>query len=273
VRGHSFYTSARLAVNAQTVSSTNGADGGFGPMRALNPAATLVSVNSMDEHGLTLTKARPGAAKGQPFAFLVNNDRDDTILTLTVHWQLTYTDSRKPQDIYRIYLNWRDQEEPMIAPHSSMTIFLMDFAGGAPDPGMVSTVSVALDAVILANGLVLGPDKGYLQAAIQGKHDALRDLSTTLTRKTEQGEQASLTNWLHGVRRGAERTLVEKPKNKHEAAYASSYSMYKEQLADELLSIERVQGAGAVNEYAKQVAARPHLTLYRPEARKESTEK
>jgi hypothetical protein len=160
----------------------------------------LISIASYDDklHFWTF----PGGIRDstiKPFAIVVTNSTDRPVVALHVVWGWTGADG-KPHSLLQEQ-NKLGQTYGVVVDANSLSLILPNSmvvpkGGSVPHIGVFTSpwrsspardIHAALDAVVLSDGQVIGPDKNHLIANLQGEAEAAAKMKAIINAAKAQG--------------------------------------------------------------------------------------
>jgi hypothetical protein len=134
----------------------------------------------------------------KPFAIVVTNSTDREVIAANVVWSWIGVD-QKPHSLVQ-------EDHKVVAPYGVVSAKWMSLilpnglvipkGGSVPHTGVFSRpwrssaateIHVALDAVVLSDGQVIGPDKNHLITRLQGEAEAAAKMKTIINAAKAQG--------------------------------------------------------------------------------------
>jgi hypothetical protein len=158
----------------------------------------LITVASYDDklHWWTFPDAVRDAAM-KPFAIVVTNSTDMPVIAAHVQWNWISADG-KPHTLVQEH-NGLSVPYASIVKAKSVSLILPNGVviqkGSRPIPFLkrsqrsatATDIHVSLDAIVLADGQVIGPDKNHLIADLQGEAEAAATMKTIINAAKTQG--------------------------------------------------------------------------------------
>jgi hypothetical protein len=162
---------------------------------------------------LKLEATRPEFVQIRPFAAVLNNASPIAVRGISIHWEWTDGSGNKHTNDQRsdsYYLEGRD----VLGSGSSLIVYpgamMWDqstphVSGGALDPGRIAQslvgatgISATLDAAILADGTLVGPDEHHFVRTLTERKKVAREVATMILNVPPQNLKNVLTTYKTG---------------------------------------------------------------------------